>query len=71
MKPKYSLTIEIDDPERELFPVYIQIGREGKHAVTKEIIEGAVFADYGTKGELLGVEMLEPCDVSVKDIISE
>ena len=53
-----------------VFAVYIQT-RKGKAVETREIKEGVAFADYGKKGELLGVEMLSPCELSVLDNIAK
>jgi hypothetical protein len=36
----------------------------------KEYDGGSVFADYDRQGELLGIEMLAPCKVSVLDKIA-
>ncbi len=48
---------------------YLRI-RKGEVAETKEVSEGRAFADYDANGNLLGVELLAPCEVAVLNQIS-
>jgi uncharacterized protein YuzE len=73
MKPdKFHLqySVETDEGTGDVIAVYFKV-RKGKAAATKEVLGGKVFADYNSKGELLGVEMLGPCEVKVLDQITE
>ena len=62
----FGLTTTIDDETGDVLSVYFQI-RKGKVHETREFADGAAFADYNSYGELLGIELLGPCQVSVVD----
>jgi uncharacterized protein YuzE len=68
--PKFRLEVSYHETTGEPVAAYVRI-REGKVIETKEVSEGAVFADYGADGALLGVELLAPCRVEVLDRLSE
>lgn len=69
MKFSFGMKVTTDEKTGEILAVYFQIHR-GKVAITKEIIEGAVYADYDRKGNILGFEMLEPCKASILNKIT-
>jgi uncharacterized protein YuzE len=66
----FRISIETHDQTGQVIAAYFQI-RKGKVNVTKEYADGAAFADYDKHGELLGIEMLAPCKVSVLDKIAQ
>src|SRR5260221_11413554 len=66
---RFSMQVEVEESTGEVTAVYFQV-REGKAAKVKEFADGTVFANYNQKGELLGVEMLAACEVSVLDKIA-
>ncbi len=66
MKFAFRVTVETNEMTGEIMAVYFRV-RKGKVATTKEYADGAVFADYDKHGELLGLEMLSPCKVTVLD----
>jgi uncharacterized protein YuzE len=68
-KFNFDLTIETDNATGEVLAVYIQM-REGKAAKTVELADGTTFADYNSRGKLLGIELLAPCEVRVLDQIT-
>lgn len=71
MKNHFGVSIEVDNATGDILAVYFRV-RTGKSVRTEEVADGIVFADYNARGELLGVEMLGPCPVSVlEDITSE
>lgn len=68
-KPFFRVAVETNNHTGEVMAVYFQL-RKGKSALVKEYADGNVFADYDKKGELLGLEMLAPCKVSVLNKIA-
>jgi uncharacterized protein YuzE len=54
----------------EIMAAYLQI-REGKAAEVREYCDGAAFANYNRHGELIGIELLAPCKLSVLTRISQ
>lgn len=70
MGHRFRVNVEVAESTGEVMAVYFQI-REGKSAKVKEFAEGTVLADYNKRGELLGVEMLAPCEVELLDAIAE
>jgi hypothetical protein len=58
-----------DENTGEVLSVYFQL-RRGKVSQTIEFENGAAFADYNARGELLGVELLSPCRVTIIDKIA-
>ena len=70
MKFNFQIGIEVENETGELMSAYFQI-RKGNVAETKEYQEGDVFADYNARGDLLGIEVLGPCRVTVLDRIAK
>lgn len=50
-------------PDGSLAAVYIRL-QSGEVAETREIVEDRLLADYGERGELLGLELLGPVNIS-------
>lgn len=71
MKSKFTLRtdIEVDDETGKVVAFYFYI-RPGKAAETREYADGKALADYDRKGNLLGIELLGPCQVAILDKIS-
>jgi uncharacterized protein YuzE len=69
-KPSFRTTVSVDDQTGRVQAVYFYV-REGAAAETREISEGRAFADYDAAGQLLGVELLAPCAVTVLDSITQ
>jgi len=61
--------ISLDKETGQVKAVYFQV-RKGKTVETREFDNGNAFADYDSKGQLLGVEVLGPCKFNVLDKIS-
>ncbi len=68
MKHSFNISVAANVRTGDILSVYIRI-RKGKAFEVKEFQNGAAFANYGKKGELLGIELLEPCKLSVLDKI--
>lgn len=66
MQHQVSLTHDVETGK--LLSVYFQI-RKANVAETREFAGGAAMADYNKNGELIGVEMIAPCKISVLDKI--
>ena len=66
MKHSFAFSISVGTNKRtgEIMSVYFQI-RKGKASEVREHCGGAAFANYNSKGELLGIELLAPCKPSV------
>jgi uncharacterized protein YuzE len=62
----FGVTVTTDDGTGEVLSAYFQI-RKGTSHQTVEFADGAAFADYNRHGELIGIELLAPCKVSVVD----
>ena len=62
----FQVTVDTDDATGDVLAVYFQI-RKGRVHKTVEFADGNVFADYDRAGELLGIEVLGPCRVSIVD----
>jgi len=67
---KFQLHVESDNETGKVLAVYFRL-RQGRSATVREFSGGAAFADFNKKGELLGVELLEPCQISVLNKITE
>jgi len=63
-------TTDVDKETGLILAVYFRV-RTGEAAETREFAGGSAFADYDSKGRLLGVEILAPCEVTVLDKISK
>ena len=68
--PKFQLETSVDDKTGRVVAAYLRV-REGEVAKTKEVKEGAAYADYDSQGLLLGIELLAPCQVAVLDKIAQ
>jgi len=58
-----KLTVEAK-ASGEISAVYFLI-RAGKSATVREFAGGNVFADYDSRGRLLGIELIGPCEIDV------
>ena len=70
MKTNYAFQVSVDVATKtgEIVAVFFRV-RSGKPARAKEFAGGSAFAHYNNRGELLGVELLGPCEISVLDRI--
>lgn len=62
----YKVDVSVDEQTGRVQAVYFRV-RKGKVAETIEVVDGKVNADYDAQGQLLGVEMLGPCEAAVLD----
>ena len=67
-KPEFGLETSVDDKGR-IVAAYLRV-RGGEVVETRELQEGVVYADFDSKGVLLGIELLGPCEVAVLDRIA-
>lgn len=69
-QPKYhfSMTVSTDRETGETLAVYFQV-RKGMAKEVREYGDGVAFANYDLHGNLVGVELLEPCTITVLDKI--
>jgi uncharacterized protein YuzE len=70
MKTNFAISVEVDKDTGRVLAVYLQV-REGKAASVEEFAGGRAFANYNRDGELLGVEILAPCEIKVLDRIAK
>lgn len=70
--PRFSFNIRVCTNEitGEIIAVYLGV-RKGKVAEVRELADGKAFANYDRHGYLLGVELLEQCELSVLDSLDE
>ena len=68
-KFNFAMSVSTARTTGEVLAVYFQI-RKGAVAETREFADGKAFADYGHKGQLLGIELLGPCEFSILDKIA-
>jgi uncharacterized protein YuzE len=68
-KYSFAINVETNDQTGEVMAAYFRV-RKGKVAETREYADGAVFADYDRRGELLGIEVLESCKATVLNQIT-
>lgn len=68
MSRNFRFDVEIDTDTGDILAAYFQV-RTGKVHTVKEHAGGAVLANYNRKGELLGIEVIAPCRVSILDRI--
>jgi uncharacterized protein YuzE len=68
MNYNYSITVDTESTTGEIRAVYFQV-RSGKSASVKEFQRGDVLADYDKEGNLLGIEVLAPCRISLLEKI--
>ena len=69
-KSEFRLETSVDDKTGLLVAAYLRV-REGEVAETREVAEGIAYADYDSRGVLLGVELLGPCDAAALDGLAE
>lgn len=65
----FGVSVEVDNRTGRILAVYCRV-RKGRHHETRELVANKVFADYNTRGELLGVELLAPISVAVLDRVT-
>jgi hypothetical protein len=65
-----TLSVSVDEQTGNVQAVYFYL-RKGTTVETREVSEGRAFADYDDQGQLLGVELLAPCTVTVLDSLVE
>jgi uncharacterized protein YuzE len=63
------IDVEIAESTGEVVAVYFYI-RAGNSVETIEFAAGQALADYDRNGNLLGIELLGPCKVTILDKIS-
>lgn len=66
----FNVSVTVNNQTGNVIAVYLRI-RDGKQAETKEMCNGSAFADYDSRGRLLGVEMIAPCEVEALDRLSK
>ena len=66
----FGVSVTTDASTGNVMSVYFQI-RKAKVHETREFADGAAFADYNRLGELVGIELLAPCKVSIVDQLAE
>jgi uncharacterized protein YuzE len=66
----FTLEVSVDEETGRLMACYLHV-RKGEVAETKELDPGRAYADYNEAGQLIGVELLGPCAVSVLDRLAE
>jgi uncharacterized protein YuzE len=64
-----QLGVQIEEETGKVVAAYFRI-RPGKAAETREYAKGRALADYDRKGNLLGIELLGPCEIQILDKIS-
>lgn len=69
MKMQPTVTVEYDLLDNGIVAGYMRL-RAGKVARTVEISPGLVLVDLNSRGVLLGVEILGPCQVTVMERIA-
>lgn len=62
----FDISITTDNTTGAVLSAYFQI-RKGKVHTTREFANGNALADYNRDGELLGVELIGPCKVTIVD----
>lgn len=70
MNFRFRTTVQTDERSGRIMAVYLQF-REGKATKVVEHADGNAFANYNRKGELLGIELLGPCRLSVLDRVAK
>lgn len=68
--PSFSVDVSVDEQTGRLMACYINV-REGQAAETRELHPGRAYADYDDEGQLIGVELLGPCHLTVLDTLTE
>jgi hypothetical protein len=65
----FRMTVDVDKEDGHIIAVFFRV-REGKSAQAREFANGSAFAHYNSRGELLGIELLGPCNITVLDKIT-
>ncbi len=65
----FKVDVDVDVATGKVRAVYFRV-RSGKVKETKEIEPGVVLADYGHDGLLIGIELLDRCEVAVFDRVT-
>lgn len=63
------MSVDTDNTTGEVLAVYFQF-RKGTVHETREFADGVALADYNRRGELIGIELLAPCKVTIVDSIA-
>ncbi len=67
MKPFcFQVSVDTDDATGQVLAVYFRM-RTGRVHRTVEFVDGNVFADYNRRGQLLWIQLLGPCNISIVD----
>jgi uncharacterized protein YuzE len=69
MSFSFRVSVETDLRSGRIMAVYLRI-RKGKAAKSVEYCDGAAFANYDRRGDLIGIELLAPCRLSVLNKIA-
>jgi hypothetical protein len=67
---EFGVGIDVNNSTGEILAVYFQV-RKGTASNVVEMANGAAFVNYNKRGQLLGVELLAPCSISVLDRIAQ
>ncbi len=70
MKHNFGISVEVDNESGAPLSAYFKV-RDGKSVETREYGDGIALADYDRRGQLLGIEVLGPCLVTVIDKITK
>ena len=62
----FGTSITTDELTGRVLAAYFHI-RKGHAHETREFGNGAVLADYNNRGELIGLEIIAPCRVTIVD----
>ena len=66
----FRVRVTCDLKTGHVLAAYIRI-RKGQVADTREIVPSSAIADYDAAGELLGVELISPCEMADLNILVE
>lgn len=69
-KPRFKMSVSADENTGKLIAAYLSV-RDGETAETVEVEEDRAYADYDADGQLIGIELLAPCNVKVLDRIAK
>ena len=64
----FSLQFDVEEDTGRILAAFFRV-RTGKPARAREFANGSAFAHYNVRGELLGIELLGPCKITVLDKI--
>lgn len=66
----FSVSVEAETGTGRLLSAYLRV-REGRSVAVREYADGNVFADFDKDGNLLGIEVLGPCDAKTIERIAK